>query len=1353
MAILAVLVLLGVLLVAARLWITSSGGRAFVEAQIDGRKAGPLGVIQIDGLSGDPLDRLGAARITLTDSEGVWLSIDNVDLAWSPARLMSRTVKLDLVSAEKIDVLRRPVMEQNDSQASESSGSWAVSLDQLQIAELLLQEGVAGPRAAFDIDGRFRLPKSRTFDLSLTALPLEGVGDRVDATLKRTASGAYQLNAEIEAPAGGTLSTLAKLPDGDSASLTARASGTLDDGDGFAELKISGATVAEITGKLTAGDLLASVGVNATRLPLSEQLKTLIGPSANLTLDGNIQKARIPFDVSGTLASGTISADGIYRSRARDFDGPINLDVKFSGLDDLANLDANLAFVGTLTHPLEAPSLVGNATLSANSGADLPFRVIDGPLEIVSTGRYVNFKGSLEGTGILASNATAQRIAGKAPKFDVAGDYNRDTGVVALDPSTARLAKGRVTASGTISTREKTLDVQARLQQLSGLLSSAPNLSATGSLAVTGPIASPLIAADLTAKGAGDVNPLAADVFGDSARLRATVQKTDASYLIRSARLDGEKLDLTLSGKYVPDGAASLSGQFKQAAAIDVSGALVDLSSGTFQLSGPRGIENIRLASAGGTFSRSSLHVSDLQTSVNLNRAGDGWAGPVALQGTTGEQPIEITSTASWSDRVFALRDIQSVYETAHLSGSLLYGGDRGLDLTLALAGERFNLGDRHVGMFDVTVNVDRAPEEDMSIMASGQVQDVWLSPSLRFDSVDGQIRNAPEGYNFAIQVKREHETRPTSLSVLGEADFGAEYPSGQIELDGSLLGEQVRSVQPVSWRLGETPSIEANLAIFGGMIEARIAEQTRTPRMTLTVRNVDLAPVLASAGIATRRVMVNGDGDFLLFGANPEGQFDMNVEGPLPGLERSLAVDLAGRLRNGALMIDGAGDYGELRLAGSATLPVVAEPEGIAHLDMERPVQGTVNLQGDLADLRSLALAYGHDIGGVIDASADLTGSLNDPAFRADANLTDGNYEFGTTSLKLVNLNLNADYENKALTLNGTSEGSDGGTAKVSGTLSTDDTDLTTEFADLLVYNRDGDSLRVNGSVNLAGSTDTRTVSGTVDVQTARFNLDNLPSSKAQAIDVRWIEDGVEGNGQSALRQSLALDVQISADRRVFVDGRGLESEWGADIKLTGTAAEPLLNGRATMRRGTLALAGRPFVFDRGTIYFDGPLQRARLDVEAERTVNGFEATVALAGSPTSPSIALSSSPDLPEDEILARLLFGRSSVDLSALEAAQLANSIARLSGNSSGFDPTSELQAALGVDRLSFGTNDEGSAQVGVGQYIADDVYLELNSAGAAGSSVEVEWEPRPQVSVTSETTTDGEAKLSIKWKKDY
>ena len=1353
MAILSVLVVLAVILISARLWIASSGGRACVESQIDGRKAGSLGTLQIEGLTGDPLDRLGADRITLTDSEGVWLSVENVDLAWSPARLMSRTIKLDLISAGKVDVLRRPVTEQDDSPDSGSSGKWAVSLDELKIAELLLQEGVAGPRAAFEIDGRFRLPKARTFDLAVTALPLEGVGDRVDATLKRTASGAYSLDAEVEAPAGGTLATLAKLPDGDSALLTARASGTLDNGDGFAELKISGAPVAELTGKITAGDLLASANVNATRLPLSDRIRTLVGPAASLTLDGDIRKAKIPFNMSGALASGTFSANGIYRRRAQDFDGPVNLDVKFSGLEELASLDADLTFTGTLADPMDTPALNGTARLTADSTADLPFDMLEGPVKIVSDNRRIRFEGTLAGTGVLSSSATAQRIAGKAPKFELAGDYNRDTGLVTLAPSTMRLSTGRVAASGTIGTREKTLDLQARLQQVSGLLASAPRLSATGSVGVSGNFKSPLIVADLTAQGISEVNSTLAQTLGDSARVRASVQRADKAYQVRSARIDGDKLDLTLSGKYASSGATTLTGQFEQSAAIEISGTRLNLNAGTLSLSGRKGIQSIKLTSTGGTLSRNSIDVTALQTTVDLNRTDDGWAGPVGLSGDTGNQPVEITSIASWADGVFALRDIRSVYETAQLSGALIYGGERGLDLTLNVAGERFNLGARHVGAFDVKLSVDRAADADMSITASGQVQNVWLSPSLRFDSINGQIRNAPEGYNFAVQVKREHETRPTALDILGAADFTAEYPSGQIELDGTLLGEQVRSVQPISWRLGETPSIEANLAIFGGSIEARIAEQTRTPRMNLTVENVDLAPVLASAGIATRRVMVNGDGDFLLFGANPEGRFDMNVEGPLPGLERSLAVDLVGHLRSGALVIDGAGDYGELRLAGSATLPVAAEPEGIAHFDMDRPMQGTANLKGDLSDLRSLALAYGHDVGGVIDASAELSGTLKTPTVRAEADLADGIYEFGATSLRLVNLDLEVAYSDAALRLTGTGDGADGGTASVSGTLSTDETDLTTEFAGMLLYNRDGDSLRADGKVNLTGNTDQRTVSGTVDIQSARFNLDNLPSSKAQAIDVRWKEDGEEGAGQSALRQSLSLDLDINADRRVFIDGRGLESEWGADLKLTGTAADPLLNGQATMRRGTLALAGRPFVFDKGAVYFEGPLRRARLDVEAERSVNGFDATVTLAGSPTSPSIALSSSPDLPEDEILSRLLFGRSSVDLSALEAAQLANSIARLSGNSSGFDPTSELQAALGIDRLSFGTNEEGSAQVGVGQYIADDVYLELNSAGAAGSSVEVEWEPRPQVSVTSETTTDGEAKLSIKWKKDY
>ena len=81
MAALSVLLVLCTILIAARIWIASNGGRAFLEAQIDGREAGPLGTVEIDGLRGDPLDQMSVARLTISDEDGVWLTAEGIDLA------------------------------------------------------------------------------------------------------------------------------------------------------------------------------------------------------------------------------------------------------------------------------------------------------------------------------------------------------------------------------------------------------------------------------------------------------------------------------------------------------------------------------------------------------------------------------------------------------------------------------------------------------------------------------------------------------------------------------------------------------------------------------------------------------------------------------------------------------------------------------------------------------------------------------------------------------------------------------------------------------------------------------------------------------------------------------------------------------------------------------------------------------------------------------------------------------------------------------------------------------------------------------------------------------------------------
>jgi translocation and assembly module TamB len=123
-----------------------------------------------------------------------------------------------------------------------------------------------------------------------------------------------------------------------------------------------------------------------------------------------------------------------------------------------------------------------------------------------------------------------------------------------------------------------------------------------------------------------------------------------------------------------------------------------------------------------------------------------------------------------------------------------------------------------------------------------------------------------------------------------------------------------------------------------------------------------------------------------------------------------------------------------------------------------------------------------------------------------------------------------------------------------------------------------------------------------------------------------------------------------------------------------------------------------------------------------------------------------------LPQDEILARVLFGRSVTQLSGFEAAQLAAGLAQLAGGQAGFDPVGLVRKATGLDRVTFGA-ENGIASVSAGKYIAEDVYLQVGAGGSGGVGAEVEWEPTDGLSISSSADGNGDTKLAVRWKKDY
>ena len=222
-----------------------------------------------------------------------------------------------------------------------------------------------------------------------------------------------------------------------------------------------------------------------------------------------------------------------------------------------------------------------------------------------------------------------------------------------------------------------------------------------------------------------------------------------------------------------------------------------------------------------------------------------------------------------------------------------------------------------------------------------------------------------------------------------------------------------------------------------------------------------------------------------------------------------------------------------------------------------------------------------------------------------------------------------------------------------------------------------------------------------------------------------------VTGNAEpgTGLPTVFDLAVNIKADDQIYISGMGLESEWATDLRITGTTANPLIAGDVSLVRGTYGFAGNSFELTEGLITFSGgALTNPTIKIAAESDVDGVTAILNVTGRAQNPQIAFTSTPALPQDEIISRILFGSSVANLSAIQAVQLASSLNSLRGGGGGFNPLGELQAATGIDRLRILGGDEATGRgtsLAAGKYLTDDVYIEIitDARGFTATQLEV------------------------------
>ena len=228
-------------------------------------------------------------------------------------------------------------------------------------------------------------------------------------------------------------------------------------------------------------------------------------------------------------------------------------------------------------------------------------------------------------------------------------------------------------------------------------------------------------------------------------------------------------------------------------------------------------------------------------------------------------------------------------------------------------------------------------------------------------------------------------------------------------------------------------------------------------------------------------------------------------------------------------------------------------------------------------------------------------------------------------------------------------------------------------------------------------------------------------------------------------------LDVQINAPRRVFIRGRGLDAELGGSVTLGGSTAAILPVGELSLIRGRIDILGKRFTLDEGLARLQGqfvPFVR----LVASTTSDGITSSIVVEGNALAPAIRFTATPQLPEEEVLARLLFGRALTSISPFQAAQLAGAVATLAGRG-GDGIIARLRQGFGFDDLDLQGDGTGTTALKLGKYIGDKVYTDVTIGSDGTSTLSLNLDLTPDVTVRGALGSDGTSGLGVFFEKDY
>lgn len=597
--------------------------------------------------------------------------------------------------------------------------------------------------------------------------------------------------------------------------------------------------------------------------------------------------------------------------------------------------------------------------------------------------------------------------------------------------------------------------------------------------------------------------------------------------------------------------------------------------------------------------------------------------------------------------------------------------------------------------------------------------------------------------------------------------------------IDGRLTGT-AQSLRPFSKAAGQAltgeatfdlagsgdprdNSLEASVALSGSGVSVGIAEVDKLLSGALTA---SAKVVLASSGVLS---FSDAAVTSPLVTARADGSFQRNGPGD---------VDFAVTLKNiGVLAPEFSGPVTAKGRAASRqdvwTVDVDATGAGGIEAELSGDIfpDGTLGL--NVAGTAPLALAHSFIKPNALSGLGRFDLRLDGPAalrsLSGNVTTRDSFLAVPAAKITLSGIDANVALSRGTARVQANANVSTGGQVSTTGNINTASpfqTEMTVLLNSVGLTEPGLFSTTANGQVTFVGpAKNGAKIAGTINLGPVEIRVPNgqasgisdLPGlqhiNESAAIRTTQSRAGLDsgGSGTSSTNAVYPIDFLVNATSRIFVRGRGLDAELGGSLRLLGTTQNLIPQGQFDLIRGRLDILGKRLALSEGYLQAQGSFD-PYLHLVTRTQSADTEVIIAVDGQASAPEISFSSVPELPEDEVLSQLLFGRSLTKISAFQAVQLASAVATLAGKG-GEGIVARIRQGVGLDDLDIATNAEGDTELRAGKYLSENVYSEVEVDSQGQSQINLNLELSPTVKARGSVGSDGSTGLGVFFEKDY